>query len=73
VASTRYTKRVCKVGKGKMKFLSSVVDEMHKVTWPTLSQNIRDTAIVLTTSLIFALLFGAADWVFEQGITWLSK
>ena len=27
-----------------MKFLASVVAEMKKVTWPTLSENVRDTS-----------------------------
>ena len=55
-----------------MKFLASVVAEMRKVTWPTFSENVRDTSIVLMTGLFFAILFGGADWVFEQGVTWLS-
>ena len=56
-----------------MKFLASVVAEMKKVTWPTLSENVRDTSIVLMTGLFFAVLFGGADWVFEQGVTCMSK
>jgi preprotein translocase, SecE subunit, bacterial len=56
-----------------MKFFGSVINEMRKVTWPTFNENIRNTTIVLITGLFFALFFGAADWIFEQGVTWLSK
>lgn len=56
-----------------MKFISGVIDEMHQVTWPTFSENVHNTTIVVITGLAFALIFGVADWVFEQGITWLSK
>lgn len=56
-----------------MKFLASVAEEMKSVTWPTFNENVRDTAIVLLTGLFFAIIFGAADWVFEQGITFLSN
>ncbi|WP_258088740.1 preprotein translocase subunit SecE [Weissella fangxianensis] len=56
-----------------MKFISSVIKEMHTVTWPTFNENIHNTTIVVFTGLAFALIFGGADWVFEQGITWLSK
>ena len=56
-----------------MKFLASVSTEMKRVTWPTFNENVRDTAIVLLTGLFFAAVFGAADWIFEQGITFLSN
>ncbi|MDR3190432.1 MAG: preprotein translocase subunit SecE [Lactobacillaceae bacterium] len=56
-----------------MKFIKDVFNEMGKVTWPTMKQSVRDTSIVIGTSAFFAILFGAADWVFEQGITFLSK
>ncbi|MDR3240656.1 MAG: preprotein translocase subunit SecE [Lactobacillaceae bacterium] len=56
-----------------MKFFGEVVAEMRKTTWPTFSENARNTVIVLGTSLFFALFFGGADWIFEQGINFLSK
>jgi len=58
---------------GKMKFLGSVASEMRRVTWPTFSENMRDTGIVLGTSIFFALFFGGVDWLLEQGILLLSK
>ncbi|AEJ23509.1 preprotein translocase subunit SecE [Weissella koreensis] len=56
-----------------MKFLGSVASEMRRVTWPTFSENMRDTGIVLGTSIFFALFFGGVDWLLEQGILLLSK
>ncbi|GAK29944.1 preprotein translocase subunit SecE [Weissella oryzae SG25] len=55
-----------------MRFIASVFEEMRKVTWPTFSENVRYTWIVLLTSAFFAITFGLADWVFQQGITFLS-
>ncbi|AIG65997.1 Preprotein translocase subunit SecE [Weissella ceti] len=56
-----------------MKFMASVVAEMKRVTWPTFNQNVRNTAIVLVTSGFFAILLGTVDWIFEQGLMFLSK
>ncbi|MFL1696247.1 preprotein translocase subunit SecE [Weissella kandleri] len=56
-----------------MKFLKSVAMEMHRVTWPTFSENTRNTGIVLGTSIFFALFFGGVDWLLQQGIMFLSK
>ncbi|MBM7616744.1 preprotein translocase subunit SecE [Weissella uvarum] len=56
-----------------MKFIRSVFEEMKKVTWPTFNENIHNTTVVIITSLFFALFLGSADWIFEQGITFLSK
>jgi preprotein translocase subunit SecE len=55
-----------------MRFIASVFEEMGKVTWPTFRENVRYTGIVIMTSAFFAIVFGVADWVFEQGITFLS-
>jgi preprotein translocase subunit SecE len=56
-----------------MRFFASVAAEMRKVTWPTFNENLRNTGIVLMTGAFFAIVFGAADWVFEQAITFLSN
>ncbi|KRN32365.1 preprotein translocase subunit SecE [Weissella halotolerans] len=56
-----------------MKFIDSVIDEMHKVTWPTFNENVRDTTIVLLTSAFFGLFLGGVDWLLQQGITFLSN
>ena len=42
-----------------MKFISSVMKEMHTVTWPTFNENIHNTTIVVFTGLAFALILVA--------------
>ncbi len=55
-----------------MNFIQGVIAEMKKVTWPTFSENNKYTLMVISTSIFFAILFGIADWIFSQGISFLS-
>ncbi|MDM8212608.1 preprotein translocase subunit SecE [Enterococcus hirae] len=57
----------------KQGFFASVVEEMHRVTWPTKKQLRKDTLVVIETSVIFALLLGFFDWGFNKGIAALMK
>ena len=52
-----------------IKFFKSVAQEMKKVIWPTAKQNRHDTAIVITSSILFAAYLGALDWLFS----WLTQ
>lgn len=47
------------------KFFKGVVQEMKQVVWPTFAQNRRDTAIVVTISVLFAAYLGLLDWAFS--------
>ncbi|KRL63122.1 preprotein translocase subunit SecE [Lactobacillus psittaci] len=47
------------------KFFKGVGHEMKLVHWPSAKQNRRDTAVVIVTSVLFALFLGALDWVFS--------
>ncbi|WEV41045.1 preprotein translocase subunit SecE [Lactobacillus sp. ESL0684] len=49
-----------------IKFLKSVGHEMKLVTWPTAKQNRHDTAIVVGTSILFAVYLGALDLLFSS-------
>ena len=52
-------------------FISETVDEMkHKVTWPKYSELQSSSILVLVASLIFALLIGLFDLVFESSLEW---
>ena len=51
-----------------MKFLASVVAEMRKVTWPTFSENVRDTSILLMTGLFFAICLVARTGSLNKGL-----
>lgn len=45
-------------------FLREVQDELKKVVWPTRSETIRLTAIVIGISVVVAVFIGIADYVF---------
>jgi preprotein translocase SecE subunit len=52
-------------------FLNETQGEMKKVTWPTRTEVIGTTAVVLVATLVFALYLWAADLVFYQAIDFL--
>jgi preprotein translocase SecE subunit len=43
--------------------------EMRKVTWPTKSQTINYSVMVVALSVGMALFFGLLDYTFNLGIT----
>jgi len=47
-------------------FLKAVSSEMRKVSWPSRSEIIRSTLIVLITIIIFAAVIGGMDVLFLQ-------
>ncbi|MGK7390890.1 MAG: preprotein translocase subunit SecE [Candidatus Cyclobacteriaceae bacterium M2_1C_046] len=52
-------------------YITESVDEMkHKVTWPKYSELQSSSILVLVASLIFALLIGLFDLVFESALEW---
>jgi preprotein translocase subunit SecE len=49
-------------------------DEMtHHVTWSKFSELQNTSIVVLVASLIFAIVVGAMDWVFNTGIEQIYK
>ncbi len=52
-------------------FVKSSYDEMlHKVTWSKFSDLQNSSVLVLVASLVFALLIGLIDFVFENTMSW---
>jgi preprotein translocase subunit SecE len=52
-------------------FFKESYDEMlHKVTWSKYSELQSSSVLVLVASLIFALLIGLIDLVFENSMSW---
>jgi len=50
-------------------FLKASWEEVqHNVTWPKFSDLQASSTLVLVASLIFALLVGLIDFVFENGL-----
>lgn len=46
-------------------YLKDVRLELKKVNWPTRSQTTKYTLAVIAISLVFAIFFGALDFVFS--------
>ncbi|WP_026998412.1 preprotein translocase subunit SecE [Eisenibacter elegans] len=59
------------------KLISFVTDSFHelryKVTWPKYSELQSNSTLVLVASLIFALLIGAMDFVFDGFMNWFYE
>ena len=57
-----------------LSFLTQVIDEIKKVTWPTRQQIIKLSTIVIVSSLVVALYVGTIDYIFIRLIgTILNK
>jgi preprotein translocase subunit SecE len=53
------------------KFITDSIDELrNKVTWPKYSELQSSSVLVLVASLIFALIIGAIDFVFDGVMNW---
>ena len=60
-------------GKNPAVFLKEVRDELRKVVWPTRSEMIKLTAVVVAVSAVVAVYLGGLDFVFAKGIELLLK
>jgi preprotein translocase subunit SecE len=54
-------------------FLQQVRTEVAKVTWPTRSETVVTTGMVLVMSILAALFFLAADWALHNLILLVLK
>ena len=45
----------------------------NKVSWPKYSELQSSSILVLVASLIFALVIGLMDYVFQTGMDWFYK
>ena len=60
--------------KGKIKNAwKGFKSEVKKIVWPSWKQVLKNTAVVLVVVVICAILIGALDYVFSQGITALAN
>ena len=52
-------------------YINGTVEEMRdKVSWPTYKELQNSSILVLIGSLVFALVVGAMDFVFDSSLTW---
>ncbi|MDO9027653.1 MAG: preprotein translocase subunit SecE [Candidatus Roizmanbacteria bacterium] len=57
----------------KPNFATDVIDELKKVSWPTRSETIRLTTIVIIVSLIIGLYVGIIDVLLAKGLEFITK
>ena len=53
-------------------FVEHVIDELYKVNWPSWEETKINTAVVIVTSIISAVILGAFDISFGWASTWLG-
>ncbi|MEJ8757953.1 preprotein translocase subunit SecE [Pontibacter sp. H259] len=52
-------------------YINGTVEEMRdKVSWPAFKELQNNSVLVLIGSLVFALVVGAMDFVFDSSLTW---
>ena len=58
-------------------FLSSVRDELRKVTWPTRPELVKATRMIIVLSIILGLTIGLLDWLLQlilvEGVARLAR
>ena len=53
------------------KFIVDSIDELrNKVSWPKYNELQSSSVLVLVASMIFAIIIGAIDFVFDNIMTW---
>ena len=54
---------------GLTKWFRGMKSELKKVVWPTRSQVLNNTLVVIVVSAIFAVIIGLIDYLAYEGIT----
>jgi preprotein translocase SecE subunit len=54
-----------------VKYLHLTMAELRQVSWPSRTQTILYTVLVIALSTVVALYVGALDFLFSQGINFL--
>ena len=54
---------------GLAKWFRGMKSELKKVVWPTWSQVLNNTLVVIVVSVIFAIILGVIDYLAGKGIT----
>ncbi|MDR3079744.1 MAG: preprotein translocase subunit SecE [Streptomyces sp.] len=52
-------------------FYRQIIAELRKVVWPSRSQLIQYTTVVVTFVIVMMLLVAGLDWVFAKGAFWI--
>ena len=57
---------VKKPSKERFKFISDIVAELRKVTWPTRAEALRLTGLVIAFTVAVAIILGVIDYGFAK-------
>ena len=57
---------------GKVRqFLSEVIVELKRTTWPSRKEVQGTTLVVIVTIFVFAVFLFAVDYLLSQGVNWI--
>lgn len=51
-----------------IQFCKECAGELRRVTWPSRSEVLDSTKIVLVSTIIVAIILGLLDWLFTTGL-----
>ncbi len=54
-------------------YLKDTVAELKHVSWPTNSQSVIYTVLVIIISIVVSLYIGLFDFLFQRGLDWFVK
>jgi preprotein translocase subunit SecE len=57
---------VGKQGKPRFKFISEIIAELKKVTWPSRGEAFRLTGLVIAFTVVVAIILGVIDYGFSK-------
>jgi preprotein translocase subunit SecE len=57
---------VKKPSKERFKFISDIIAELRKVTWPTRAEALRLTGLVIAFTVAVAIILGVIDYGFSE-------
>ena len=66
-------KEKMKLGAKIKKFFRDYKSEMKKIVWPTRTQVLKNTGVVLVAIIFIAVIVGVLDLVFGLGVSQLGK
>jgi preprotein translocase subunit SecE len=56
------------------KYVKDTVEEMrYKVSWPTYPELQKSSVLVVIGSMVFAIIVGAMDFVYDNALTWFYQ
>jgi preprotein translocase subunit SecE len=64
------TKKTKEIAKAKEFYTESIDELRNKVTWPSTYELQSSSVLVLVASMIFAIIIGAIDFVFDNIMSW---